>query len=127
DVPSIGRRDEPVNRHLAAYVAKLHVECEPATVRKEGRLVEPIPKGPRNGMPLMPGRALNSSTEPYGQYRMLWPFTFISMAMLPTDGRIETVVCVRASSSCTTSPARCNEYGCANAAVATVRKRGPNI
>src|SRR5439155_21092419 len=44
--PSIGRRDEPVNRHLAAYVAKLHVECEPATVREEGRLVESIRPGP---------------------------------------------------------------------------------
>src|SRR5206468_5776771 len=32
-------------------------------------------QGPRNGMPLMPGRALNSSIEPYGQYRIFWPFT----------------------------------------------------
>src|SRR4051812_47688680 len=75
-------------------------------------------------MPLMPGCALNSSIEPYGQYRIFWPFTFISMAMLPTEGRIETIVCVRASCSRTMSPPRCDEYGCASAAVATVRKRG---
>ena len=61
-------------------------------------------------MPLMAGRALNSSIDPYGQYRMFRPFTFISKAMLPTDGRIDTLVCVRASCSCTTSPLRCTEY-----------------
>src|SRR5262249_7803571 len=67
-------------------------------------------QGPRNGMPLIAGRALNSSIERYGQYRMFCPFTLISNAMLPTDGRIETMVCFVASSRRTTSPLRCDEY-----------------
>src|SRR5258707_930645 len=42
---SIGRRDEPVTRHLAADVAELHVECELATVREERLFVEAIRPG----------------------------------------------------------------------------------
>jgi hypothetical protein len=38
--------------------------------------------------------------------------------MSPTPGRIETIVWLRASSSCTTSPLRRAEYGCAEAVVA---------
>jgi len=34
-----------VNRHVAAYVAELHVEGEPAAVREERLLVEPIDPG----------------------------------------------------------------------------------
>ncbi len=35
---------------------------------------------------------------------MLWPFTRISYAMLPTDVMIETTVRLALSSSCTMSP-----------------------
>src|SRR5712692_1534543 len=69
-------------------------------------------------MPLSAGRDLNSSIEAYGQRRMFWPLTFISNTMLPTDGTIETTVCVFASCSCTTSPFCRTEYGCADAGIA---------
>ena len=45
DGPSIGRRDEPVARHVAAHVAELHVEGPPAAVREERLLVEAIDPG----------------------------------------------------------------------------------
>src|SRR5439155_25920113 len=69
-------------------------------------------------MPLSAGRDLNSSIEAYGQRRMFWHLTFISNTMLPTDGTIETTVCVFASCSCTTSPFCRAEYGCADAVIA---------
>src|SRR6266849_2159128 len=69
-------------------------------------------------MPLSAGRDLNSSIEAYGQRSMFWPLTFISNTMLPTDGTIETTVCVFASCSCTTSPFCRTEYGCADAVIA---------
>src|SRR3954468_2219850 len=65
-------------------------------------------------MPLSPGRDLNCSTDSYGHRRTSWPFTFIENAMLPTPGRIDTTVALRASSSCTTSTTRRAEYGCAH-------------
>src|SRR5262249_28786247 len=80
-------------------------------------------QGPRNGMPLRPGRALKSSTDVYGQYRTFWPFTVISKAMLPTDGRMETVVCVPVSRSCTNSPIRFDEYGSTSGAAATASQK----
>ena len=45
DLPSISRRDEPVTRHVAAYVAELHVEGVSATVREERQFVEAINPG----------------------------------------------------------------------------------
>ena len=63
-------------------------------------------------MPLKPSRplALKSSIDAYGKYRTFCPFTFISNALLPDDGMIETTVCAFASSSRTTSPARSARY-----------------
>src|SRR5437870_6201163 len=69
-------------------------------------------------MPLRAGRDLNSSMDAYGQRRRSWPLTLISNAMSPTDGRIDTMVWLRASSSCTTSPLLRAEYGCAEAVTA---------
>src|SRR5882762_3442106 len=69
-------------------------------------------------MPLIVGRDLNSSIDPYGQRSTFWPLTFSSNAMLPTEGTIDTVVCVLASWSCTMSPSRRAAYCCANAGVA---------
>src|SRR2546425_5057340 len=76
-------------------------------------------------MPLIPGRDLNSSIEVYGHRSTFWPLTFISNTMLPTDGTIETTVCVFASWSCTTSPFCRAEYGCADAGIvnATVQAK----
>jgi hypothetical protein len=56
------------------------------------------------GIPCIAGLALNSCTDANGQRRMLCPFTFISKAMLPTEGTIETDVSCLASRSSTTSP-----------------------
>ena len=104
-LPLVGRLQKAVDRNRAAHVAELHVERVPLAVGVERLFVEPV--GPRRreaGCRSAPGFALNSSIDAYGQRSTLWPFTFISKAMLPTLGTIETRVCAFASSSCTTSP-----------------------
>jgi hypothetical protein len=108
-----------MTRHVTAHVAELHVECAPAAVGEERLLVEAINPGAekRDAAHARTRRELlDRAVRPD---RLFWPFTFISQVMLPTDGRIETTVCVRASLSRTTSPLRSDEYGCANAAVPT--------
>jgi hypothetical protein len=65
-------------------------------------------------MPLNPGRFLNSSSVAYGHCSTLWPFTFISNAMLPTDESTDTTVLCLVSWSSTTSPVCRAVYCCAN-------------
>src|SRR5712691_10917073 len=69
-------------------------------------------------MLLSVGRDLNSSIEVYGHRRTFWPLTFISNTLLPTDGTMETIVCVFVSWSCTASPFCRAEYGCAQTGIA---------
>ena len=60
-------------------------------------------QGHRSGIPAMPDVVLNAVRFSEGVRNTSFPFTFISQAMLPMDGRTETSVCRAESVSTTTS------------------------